>query len=244
MTDQQLIVAPDRVGTASYETNDQAIVGITPKRLFYGVVAAGFYYNLKFSVQNNSLVPIRIRIACTPYEGEQNAIRVVYLPDKIAPGMSVQMTLELTAEFVASSMFTLQISQSADPRVYSRLVEANVISPETFKYVKKSLQLQNRPIYRHNVTSVGGITNPSYENGSISTPVTSFSETLIMDDEDIEDLLDLPMVQNSYWDPFSKLLRLDPECGRVIVDKSLTLEESLVHTAARRFAILLKVCTN
>jgi hypothetical protein len=148
--------------------------------------------------------------------------------------MSVQMTLELTAEFVCSSMFTLQVSTSADPRVYSRLVEANVISPETFKYVKKSLTLQKRPVYRANVSSAGPIQNVDGEGGSISTPITSFSETLIMDDEDIDDLTSLPMVQNTYWDPFSKMLRIDPEVGRVMVDKTISVEESIERTKERR----------
>jgi len=188
-------------------------IGISPSRLNYGVVSAGFYYNMKFAVQNNSLHPIRVRITCTPSLQEQNAIRLVYLPDKIAPGINVAMTLELTAEFVGMSTFTLQIVQSADSRVYTRLVEANVISPDTFKYVKKSLQLQKRPIYRKNVTSVGAITG--LDTTSVGTPATSFSETLIMDDEDIQDLLDLPMVANTYWDPFDKVLRIDPEVGRV-----------------------------
>lgn len=195
------------------ETNNTPVIGIYPNRLNFGVVSAGFYYNMKFSVQNNSLHPIRVRITCTAIQQEQNAIRLVYLPDKIAPGISVPMMLELTAEFVGMSTFTLEVVQSADPRVYSRIVEANIISPDTFKYVKKSLQLQKRPIYRKNVTSVGAILG--LETTSVSTPVTSFSETLIMDDEDIQELLDSPMVANTYWDPFDKMLRVDPEVGRV-----------------------------
>lgn len=257
MADLQLVIVDDQEQNALSNTNGHPVVGISPQRLFYGVVSAGFYYNLKFSVQNKSLSPIRIRISCTPFEGEKNAIRIVYLPDKIASGMSVQMTLELTAEFVCSSMFTLQVSTSADPRVYSRLVEANVISPETFKYVKKSLTLQKRPVYRANVSSAGPIQNVDGEGGSISTPITSFSETLIMDDEDIDDLTSLPMVQNTYWDPFSKMLRIDPEVGRVIipfllfiimlqsfkikilcfqvmVDKTISVEESIERTKERR----------
>lgn len=237
MTDMQLIIPdPNQQNVVSSYTEDRPIVGVSPKRLFYGVVSAGFYYNLKFSIQNNSLAPIRIRLSCTPFDGEKNTIRVVYLPDKIASGMSVQLTLELTAEFVASSMFTLQVSTSADPRIYSRLVEANVISPDTFKYVKKSLTLQKRPIYRSNVTSVGPIMNLNGEagGGSVATPVTSFSETLIMDEEDIEDLTSLPMAQNIYWDPFSKMLRIDPDVGRVLVDKTITVEESIERTKLRR----------
>lgn len=212
------------------------IIGISPTQLNFGVVSAGFYYNMKFAVQNNSLSPIRVRITCTPNLQEQNAIRLVYLPDRIAPGISVMIILELTAEFVGMSAFTLQVVQSADSRVYTRLVEANVISPDTFKYVKKSLQLQERPIYRKNVSSVGAITG--LETTSVGTPATSFSETMIMDDEDIQDLLDLPMVANTYWDPFDKVLRIDPEVGRVAVDKSITLDESITRTAERRSARL------
>ncbi len=45
-----------------------------------------------------------------------------------------------------------------------------------------------------------------------------------MDDDEIEDLLSLPMAKNIYWDPFEKCLRIDPLLGKVF----LTLYERYV----------------
>ena len=205
------------------------IIGISPKRLFYGVVSSGFYYNLKFAVQNNSLNPIRVRMTVHPCDGEKNTVRLVNLPDKIAPGMATSITLELTAETPGIAMFTLQVSQSSDPRIYTRLVEAHVVTPETFKYVKKSLELQKRPIYRANVTMVTSI--PGIDAMSLATPATTFSEALIMDDEDISDLLSFPMATNVYWDPFEKCLRIDPQLGAVSIIHDGDLDDAIAKTA-------------
>lgn len=225
-----------RAATANSTKRDNGkgeIIGIHPNKLQFGVVSVGFYYILKLSVQNNSLSPIRIRVTCEPYDDEPNEIRVVDLPDKVAPGMIIPVSLELSAENVRHSMFTLKIVQNADSRIYTRPVEANIVSRSSFRYVKKSLVLQKRPIFRPNVSQAG--TLPGGDGFSAATPVTSFSETMLLDDEDVEDLLEIPMSSNMFWDPFEKVLRLDPQLGKVVVDQAFTLEEALNETALRRF---------
>lgn len=159
---------------------------------------------------------MRIRVVCTPLKGENNTIRLVNLPDIIAPGLATNLLLELTAEFPMSSRFMVTVSQNHSNEVYSKEVEANVVSAETFKHVKKSLVLQKRPIYHANVRVVANIpdfdgVNDDLQNYSSAT----FSEAALLDEEDIDDLLSLPMVHNVYWDPFSKCLRLDPKLGKV-----------------------------
>lgn len=204
--------ATDRpqTGTNVYEG---PIVTVSPDRLFFGVVSSGFYYTLKLTIQNNSLSPIRIRATLHPHEDEKNLLRIINLPDRIAPGMMITMTVELTAQVNSISMFDLRIVQNLDSTVYTYLIEAHVVSPDTFKYVRKSLELQKRPIYRHNVNMVTSISG--MENASVATASTTFSEALIMDDEDINDLLMFPMTSNVYWDPFDKKLRIDPMLGGV-----------------------------
>jgi hypothetical protein len=199
-----------QVGTNIY---DGPIITIAPERLFFGVVSSGFYYTLKFTVQNNSLSPIRIRATIHPQDDEKNLLRIINLPDRIAPGMLITISVELTAQANSISMFELQIVQNLDSSVYTHLVEAHVVSPETFKYVRKSLELQKRPIYRHNVNMVTSIAG--MDTTSLATASTTFSEALIMDDEDINDLLMFPMASNVYWDPFDKMLRIDPRLGGV-----------------------------
>ena len=213
------------------------IISISPKRLFYGVVSLGFYYNLKFSIQNNSLNPVRVRVTIQPNEGEKNSVRIVNIPDKIAPGMATAITLELTAEVAGISGFTLQVTQSSDPRIYTKLVEAHVVTPETFKYVKKSLELQKRPIYRANVSVITSI--PGMDAMSLATPATTFSEALIMDDEDINDLLDFPMAPNVYWDPFEKCLRIDPQLGTVVILEDGDVDDASAKTIRLRYVLIM-----
>lgn len=211
------------LSTTAISNNDQLVgvdyvpvLSISPAVLSFGVVSCGFYYNLKFQVKNHEIVPLRIKVIVAPYEDEKNTIRVVNLPDVIAPGMESQITLELAAEFPGISMFSLKITQNYDTSVYSKYVEANIVTQETFKYVKKSLELQKRPIHRHNVITLSSIQGYS-ESASINTPATSFSEALIMDDEDLDDLLSYPKASNVYWDPFEKCLRIDPPLGSVSI---------------------------
>lgn len=192
---------------------EEDILAVTPSKLYYGVISSGFYYNLKFSVKNLSLSPVRIRIHCKSLEESKNTLRLVNLPDKIAPGMIVNVAIELCAEIPGVSMFTINVAQNVNSVVYTKVVEANIVSPETFKYVKKSLQLQKRPIYRSNVSLVSTI--PGNDMLSMGTSSTTFSEALIMDDEDLEDLLAYPMTSNIFWDPFDKCLRIDPLLSRV-----------------------------
>lgn len=201
---------------ATEQKNTDRVI-IAPYKLNYGVISAGFLYNLKFTVQNNSASPMRIRVQCTPLKGENNTIRLVHLPDIIAPGLATTLLLELTAEFPMSSRFMLTVTQNHTTEVFSKEVEANVVTTQTFKHVKKSLVLQKRPIYQPNVKVVANI--PDFDTmmedlHNYSSSAT-FSEAALLDEDDIDDLLSLPMVHNVYWDPFSKCLRLDPTLGKV-----------------------------
>ncbi len=192
---------------------EEDVIGIFPKRLYFGIISNGFIYRLKFAIKNNSLLPLRIRVLCTSPEHEYNPIRLVTFPEKIAPGMSCAMILELTAEHVRNSSFVLKVTQDFNKVVFTRVIEANIVNVETFKHVKKSLQLQKRPIYRKNVEVVGPA--PTVEQLSIHSISTSLSENVLMDDEEIEDLLGMPLTKNMYWDPVDKCLRMDPELGKV-----------------------------
>jgi hypothetical protein len=193
---------------------DESLIGIFPKRLYFGIISNGFIYRLKFAVKNNSLLPLRIRVVCLPMENDPNPIRLVTFPEKIAPGMSCELMLELSAELVHNSHFELRITQDHNKSVFIRQIEANIVTVETFKHVKKSLQLQKRPIYRNNIEVVGPVA--TVEQLSVHSFTTNQSENILMDDDEIEDLLSLPMAKNIYWDPFEKCLRIDPLLGKVM----------------------------
>jgi hypothetical protein len=136
-------------------TNDpNAVITLFPNRINFGVIAQGFLYQLKFNVQNNTKEPLRIRVLIDPFDStEMNVIRLKELPDNpVAPGLCTQLILELTAEHLNTSRFILTITQNLTNMIYYKDVEANIVNIRTFKHVKKSLSLQNRPIYHANVS--------------------------------------------------------------------------------------------
>jgi hypothetical protein len=195
------------------ETNNESLLSISPRRLFYGIVSSGFIYNLTFSIKNNLLIPLRVRIVLIPKNGELNSIELKTIPEIISPGLSINISLELCADFVYNSLFDLHIYQSSSDEIIKKIVEANIVNPETFKQVRKSLQLQNRSIYRSNITVVGSSLG-QFEEKSLST-LKSSNPDVFLDEDDIEDMQDLPMTPNIFWDPFHKILRLDPQLGKV-----------------------------
>jgi len=212
---------------------------IHPHRIDFGVIPVGFLYQLKFSIQNNANSPMRMRLTVIPLDNEPNSIRLVALPEIVAPGLSTPLVLELTAEWPSSARYLITVSQNHSNTVYRKEVEANVVSSETFKHVKKSLTLQKRPLYHTNVSVVGNI--PVFEQPmemSYSLSAATSSELALMDDDDIEDLMLLPMVPNTYWDPFDKVLRLDPVMGRVHVDEKDEIEDTRRKTNEEREARL------
>ena len=132
--------------------------------------------------------------------------------------MFIVLFLELTAESVATSSFQLTITQDYNSLVFTKTVEANVVSVDTFKHIKKALQLQKRPVYRRNVTVVSTV--PDLENLSASASAsfaTGNATLLLMDTDDIDDMLDYPLSDNVYWDPFEKCLRIDPLLSKVSI---------------------------
>lgn len=204
------------------------LIDVFPEHLTYGIISVGFLYRLKFSVKNNSLEPLRVRIVYIPAQDERNSVRLVTFPEKIAPGIAYNLLLELSAEYVGSTHFTMHVTNDRNENVFSRLVEANVVTVETFKHVKKSLQLQKRPVYRYNVEVVGPC--PTAEQLTMIHSKTTLSENVLMDEEEIEDILDLPVTKNMYWDAVDKCLRIDPILCQVHVDATIDLEESQAKT--------------
>lgn len=215
--------------TSTNFTNDNSDIRIFPSRLNFGLISQGYVYNLKFSIQNNSQRPITVRIQTESEDGEKNYFRVSNAYEKIAPGVSIPSTLELTAQSPSSSRYTITITSDSTQTQFKRIVEANVITPQTFRYVKKFLELQKKPLHKSNIKSVGKL-NTLDRMPSMQSVMTTFTENLLMDDEDIDDLMEFPVAPNCYWDPKDKVMRVDPEAGKVHVSPSITLEEAKLRT--------------
>ena len=52
--------------------NLEAAITVSPEALYFGVVSTGFIYRLKFTVQNNLLIPLRIRAITSDLTNNSN----------------------------------------------------------------------------------------------------------------------------------------------------------------------------
>ena len=223
--------------TTQPEYAAKEVISIVPDgKVDFGVISNGFIYRLTFQVQNNLLSPIKIRVVYAPIDvNELNTLKLLEMPSKIAPGMTLTLKLELTAEHVCTSLFQLTITQDCNDMVVQKIVQANIVSIDTFKHVKKSLQLQKRPVYRHNVEVVGN--TPEFEmkmTASMINSVASNTSLVMLDNDEIEDMMMFPVAENVYWDPFSKCMRIDPKLGYVFADGKTKTKKAIRKTAAMK----------
>eukprot|EP01038_Epipyxis_sp_PR26KG_P007840 gene7840-10647_t len=219
---------------------NKELISVFPNNLSYGIISCGFIYQLKIIVKNNSSNPVRIRININPLDPDEgNHIRLVHMPSRISPGISIPLVLELTAEYpMIRSSFQMNITHNLDDSVITRFIDSNIVTVETFKHVKKSYQLQKINIFRSNVSIVGtcGTLTESRLNGEANSMLTAptTASNVILDQDDIDDMRDLPIMGNLFWDPFEKCLRLDPTLGKVYVGSDISLQESIVKTNEQR----------
>jgi hypothetical protein len=100
--------------------------------------------------------------------------------------------------------------------------------------VKKSLQIQKMDVYRNGVQCVGVGALSLYDERSAQTGgPTVFSEALL-DDDEIENMMDLPFLNNLYWDYNAQMMRLDDRLGQVVVQPNWSLDESIAATMQAR----------
>ena len=211
---------------------------IKPDYLSFGCVCQGFIYELNMSIANKSLRPMHIRVSCISYKGEKNRLKSNFEPKKVAPGMSINVVLEYHADYPTTSNFEIRIARGINEETISTNVSAYVVPMDIFKNIAKSLQLQKKRLYRNGVKPVGTtntilLDEKSIISRSTSSPTQGLAATAsilseaLMDEDDIEEFLDLPIFRNTYWDPRIKQMFIDEKIGNIEVDGTLTVEQSI-----------------
>jgi len=228
-----------RLLSQSNEAKD--LFHITPDYLSFGCVCQGFIYELNMNVTNKSLRPMHIRVSCISYKGEKNRLKSNFEPKKVAPGMSINIVLEYHADYPTTSNFEIKVARGINEETITKNVSAYVVPMDIFKNIAKSLQLQKKSLYRNGVKPVGTtntivLDEKSILSRSTSSPTQGFAATAsilseaLMDEDDIEEFLDLPIFRNIYWDPRIKQMFIDKTLGHVEVDGKLTVEQSIKLT--------------
>lgn len=214
-------------------TEDNVFIKILPEHLSFGCVSQGYVYQLTITVANKSSNPQSLKVSITPGHGEKNRLKSNFVPTKIAPGTKQQFTIDLCADVPGGSNFQLTIEQSLNRVKVMRRVSALVVPLDVFKHVAKSLTLQKRPIYRNGVTVIGALGGIDESRSVITASGASVLSEAMMDENDMADLMDLPLVDGIYFDHTTMELKVDDKLCRVEVGDFDT-EESKSRTHAKR----------
>jgi hypothetical protein len=114
-----------------------------------------------------------------------------------------------------------------------RTVKAYVLQASNYKILKKHLELNsNNPeinILADSVRGVGKLVNRNKtENASWhSSTLAGDLEDGNLDDEEIEEIMDMPIVHGVYYDRWTKVLKCDPDLLKVVVNPEWTLQECI-----------------
>ena len=226
-------------------------IHVLPEILSFGCIAQGFVYKLPVTLVNKSDSPqiFKVKViseeqyskgqdgdpselsgAHSYYRGkfnesqktELNKVRVLYQGPKLASGMSATFNIEFIAEYPIHSHFMMTVHQSVEKDVIVRPVRAFVVGLEVFKCIRRTLLLQGMPVLRNGVTIDSLIGHQDEGASSVMTGPSVYSE-LLMDDDDVDELCDIPISGPVCWDPDNQCLKIMPELGQILVNKSDTL---------------------
>lgn len=228
------------MSTSTYISQES--VKCIPDFLSFGCVSQGFILQLPVTLVNKSVQPQIFKIKCVTEEiflssaknngstkyGElvnipstsssefcvNNTISINFIPTKVAPGMSTTFTIHLCAESPGNVNYVLQISQSKEPEIVYKPIRALIVTTDVFRSLRKSLLLQNKNPYVNGVAVVKALPSLMQDDRSVQTGPSVYSEVLL-EDEDIDDVADMPIIGNIVWDPDEKCLKVDAELGKV-----------------------------
>jgi hypothetical protein len=228
-----------------------------PEKPDFGVICRGFEYKMTISVTNCGLRPERLRVFCYPKSGNNNRMGCTYAPIQLAPGISTDVYITITAANLEISSCDLRVIQATGQLEHTWTIDATVSPVDVFKSVTQYLKLHNKPMYKDRVKATGQISTKNVyeaaeelaaeitanEEAEGSSVVEGDSQTMtgghtlfsdaFMEEGEIEDLADIPRVPNVYFDPWSKELKIDPVLTSVVVGADMTVQESIEATQKR-----------
>lgn len=202
---------------------------VLPENLTYGCICQGFVYQLKVTILNKGNRPQYFRVFCNPKVDPRSldqktnpAPKIIYEPRSVASGLSISFIIEMRAELAIYTLYELEIVESINRSTITKDISALVVPLDVFKKVSKAAELQDMSLYRNGVRPVSTAV-PVEEFSLISgggpdappPSIASIISEALMDVDDIEELSELPMTPNLYFDPFEKCLKIDEQLGRV-----------------------------
>lgn len=143
-----------------------------------------------------------------------NDIRVIAQTKLIAPGMKHTIILELYANLEKYSKYKLCIHQSNVSEILEYDVRAFIVPPDIYKSFRKVKHVYGKDMIVQGVKLIRSIYVDSNDKSIISS-VSSINSIAFTDEENFEEVMDYPIVGMTYWDPYTKTLRIDDQLTQV-----------------------------
>lgn len=158
-----------------------------------------------------------------------NKITCSYEPIRLAPGIKSNVDLYLSAEIEGVCECKLSLVESSTGREIEKYIRAYVVSSTVFKTLQKEMELiHNDPEYNILKKGVKIIGKVAHAHGSQK----SLDEESNLDDTELAEIMDMPIVHGCYFDPWTKTMKCDPDLLKVIVDPTWTVYESELEAKA------------
>ena len=190
-------------------------VHVTPDPVTFGSLSQGYAYSMTVKIHNHTKSSVRIRASCVPLDPEyaRNEVMVSFIPTQIAPGMTTSIFIKLNASVVGTTKYKLCIDYGLYEKfVLEKVLTAYVMPIDMYKNLSKQLMVNNKKILLENVTAISRLLDYTIDkNISESTVYTSS----LLDDDDIDELNDLPVIPYCYFDLNSQKLVFDKELSHV-----------------------------
>lgn len=204
-------------------------IRLKPDPPHFGCLSLGFVYKLTILISNHGTITERLNASCISTDENSGLpcckISCSQRDHVIAAGMNTYLELELMAELPGSFSYDIFVKFSSGGQI-ERTVCAFVLPIDVYQAVSKSLSLSQQTMFEENVKEVRLIqTNESVQFSMVGS---EFSIAHI-DDEDYDDLLELPFMDTMYFDPLKRTINLDPQLLKVELNASWSLEEAMQH---------------
>ena len=158
-----------------------------------------------------------------------NKMYCTYEPVRLAPGIRSYVDLHLSAEVEGIAECKFSVVESSTGREIERRIRAYVVPSQVFKTLHKHMELMhNNPEYNILKDGVATVGKVAHAHGSQK----SLDEESNLDDEELAEIRDMPIVHGCYFDPWTKTMRCDPDLLKVHVDPTWTVYESELEAQA------------
>lgn len=186
-------------------------VHISPENSQFGFVSYGYLYNLKITVTNHGSEMGRFRIAISNSTNDKNLLKCTYAPVVLAPGVSSAFIIELETKEAMSYEFNLNVSSDLSEHIIVKKYSVIILALPVFRSVAKFLHLHGKDIHTSGVKCIEARLSDYPVSPSVLTAETTLT------DEDIEEILDIPLLENTYWDPYKRKICVDRQLSEVFL---------------------------